>query len=182
MPASTPIFAITYPCGGDTIDPDALATFARTMDAALAQGMADLAQATNRPNAQISATAIQTVAINTATNLTFDTEAYDNDGMATLATSNDRLTIQTDGAYFVWGTFRLSDGFATLTSGAAILTVNGVERARHISTSDDIDFELTVPLDLVAGDILRLQARWTGTGGPGNVRTRLLTASFIAAP
>lgn len=182
MPASTPIYGITYPCGGDTIDPNALATFANTLDAALAQGIADLAEATNRPNVQVSATAIQTVVINVATDLTFVTEVYDNDGMATLATNSDRLTIRTAGAYFVWAMFRLASGFATLTSGAAILTVNGIERARHISTSDEIDFELTVPLDLAVGDIVRVQARWTGTGGPGNVTTRLLTASYIAAP
>lgn len=180
MPASTPVYGITYPCGGDTIDADAFATFASTMDAALAQGAADLAAVTDKPNAQLSAITAQTVVINTSTNLTFETEVYDNDGMGNLATNNDRLTCQTAGAYFVWGAFALVSGFTTLTSVNVILTVNGIEQGRQIVEGDTGFYGLTIPVNLVVGDIVRVQARWTGTGGPANVSTRLLTASLIA--
>lgn len=182
MPASTPVYGITYPCGGDTIDPDALAAFATSLDAALAQGAADLATATGRPNAQIGATGTQTVVINTSTNLTFDTEVYDNDNMGNLAVNNDRLTCQTAGAYFIWGAFFLTSGFATLTSVNVILTVNSVERGRQVISGDVGSYGLTIPVNLSVGDVVRVQARWTGSGGPANITSRLLTASYIAAP
>ena len=186
MPASTAIFGITYPCGGDTIDPDALATFAQTMDAALAQGAADLAQATNRPNAQVQASATtQSVVINVITTLTYTDESYDNDAMADLATNNDRLTIQTSGVYLVWGAFN-TGSTTTQTSAAIILTVNGVEvgryKTRPRSTQTTNRVSLAIPLSLAAGDIVRAQALWTGSGGPSNFTVRILSASFLATP
>jgi hypothetical protein len=84
MPSSTAVYGITYPCGGDTIDPAALATFADTLDAALAQGQAELEAVTSRPNAQMSATVSQLVVINTSTDLTYTGEVYDNDDMVDL--------------------------------------------------------------------------------------------------
>ena len=182
MPASTAIYGITYPCGGDTIDTDVFAMFANTMDAALAQGAADLAAVTDKPNALVSATAAQAVVINVSTNLTFDTEVYDNDDMGNLAANNDRLTCQTAGAYFIRGEFTLISGFTTLTSVNVVLTVNGIEQGRLIGEGDVGNYGLTMPVELFVGDIVRVQARWTGTGGPANVTTRLLTASYIAAP
>jgi hypothetical protein len=183
MPASTPIYGITYPCGGDTINPAVLATFANSLDAALAQGRAELSEVTNRPNAQMSGTTSQLVVINTSTDLTFEAEVYDNDGIVNLASSTSALIIQTAGAYFIWGAFRLASGYATLTSVNVILTVNGIERGRKItSDNDDIEFGFTIPMNLDVGDLVRVQARWTGTGGPASVTTRLLTASYIAAP
>lgn len=183
MPSSTAIYGITYPCSGDTIDPAALATFANTLNDALTQGQTELEQVTSRPNAQMSATASQAVVINTSTDLTFATEVYDNDDIVDLGVSTSALIIQTAGAYFIWGAFRLVSGFATLTSVNVILTVNSIERGRVItSNDDDVNFELSMPMNLEVGDLVRMQARWTGTGGPASVTTRLLSASYIAAP
>lgn len=183
MPSSTAIYGITYPCSGDTIDPAALATFATTLDAALTQGQADLERVTSRPNAQMSATASQAVVINTSTDLTYTTEVYDNDGIVNLGVSTSALIIQTAGAYLVWGSFRLPSGFTTLTSVNVILTVNGIEQGRDItSNDDDIEYALSIPMNLQVGDLVRMQARWTGTGGPASVTTRLLSASYVAAP
>jgi hypothetical protein len=182
MPASTPIYGITYPCGGDTIDSAVLETFARSVDAALAQGRADLARATGRPNALVYTTTSQAVVINTATELGFDGSSsdYDNDDMVNLSTNNGPAIV-TPGAYLVWGELWITDGFTTLTSASAIITVNGIERARHITSSDDIDYAVTVPLLLAAGDVVELQALWTGTGGPANVTARALAVSFLSA-
>lgn len=181
MPA-TPIYGIVYPCSGETIDPSVLADFARSLDAALAQGTSDLARVTNRPNAQMTATASQLVAINTTTSLTFATEVYDNDTMIDLAASTTVLTVRTAGAYLVWGSYRMTSGFATLTSTVVIITVNGVEVAREVTTTSDLEFGVTVPLNLLVGDTVGLQARWNGTGGPASITTRLLSASYVAAP
>lgn len=186
MPASTPVYGITYPCGGDTIDPSVFATFADSMDAALAQGAAEMAQLTNKPNAQVSAQVFpQLVVLNTITTLTFNTEVYDNDAMADLAVNNDRLTIQTDGAYLIWGMFA-TGSTTTQTSIAIILTVNGTERGRYKVRPRSSDTfgqtELTMPMNLVAGDIVRMQGLWTGSGGPSSFSTRALSASYLTAP
>lgn len=186
MPGTTPTYGITYPCGSDTINPDVLATFANTMDAALAQGAADLAAVTNRPNAQVQASLpTQAVVINTITTLTYATEAYDNDAMADLVTNSDRLTIQTDGVYLIWGAYNTGSGAATMTSAAIILTVAGVERGRYKTRPRSTDtfalVSLSMPMRLLAGDIVRAQALWTGTGGPIAVTTRILSASFLAS-
>ncbi len=181
MPASTPIYGITYPCGGDTIDPDVFATFATTMDAALAQGAADLDAVVNRPNSQIQELAAQAVVINVSTGLGFGTVVYDNDNMVNLAVDNGPRIV-TAGAYFVRGEFQLSSGFTTLTSVNVIITVNAIERARLIGEGDVGNYGLTVPLYLDVGDYVELRALWTGTGGPANVTSRLLAVSYIAAP
>jgi hypothetical protein len=186
MPATTPVYGITYPCGGDTIDPGVLATFANSIDAALAQGAAELAQVTGRPNAQvIRFLPAQAVVLNTVTTMTYVDETYDNDGMADLAVNNDRLTVQTSGAYFIRG--RVNAGSATtMTSVAVILTVNGAERGRSktrpLTTEDFGEVELSMPMNLVAGDIIRMQTLWTGSGGPSDYAVSILSASFIAAP
>ncbi len=185
MPASTPVYGITYPCSGETIDPSVFATFANTLDAALAQGTAALAQATNRPNVQVQATAAQAVVINVVTTLTYTTEIYDNDAMADLAANNERLTIQTDGVYFIWGAFN-TGSTTTQTSAAVILTVNGVERGRYktrpIAINNFASVSMSMPMSLLAGDIVRMQGLWTGSGGPSNFTGRILSASFLAAP
>lgn len=186
MPASTAVYGITYPCGGDTIDAGVFATFADSLDIALTQGAADIAEATERPNAQVQGPfTSQSVTVNVVTTLTYIDEIYDNDGMADLATNNDRLTVQTTGAYLIWGGFSLS-GFTTLSSMAIILLVNGIERGRHKSRaptfSGDGQVDLTMPMNLTAGDYIQAQALWTGTGGPASVQPRILSASYVAAP
>jgi hypothetical protein len=186
MPASTPVYGITYPCGGDTIDPAVLAVFANSIDAALAQGAAELAQVTGRPNAQVARSLpAQAVILNTITTITYVDEVYDNDAMADLATNNDRLTVRTDGGYFIQG--RVTAGSATtMTSVAVILTVNGIERGRSktrpLSTEAFGDVSLSMPMNLVVGDIVRMQTLWTGTGGPSDYTTCFLSASYLAAP
>jgi hypothetical protein len=186
MPDMTPVLGIRYPCSGDTIDSGVFLDFANDIQAALLAGDAAVALAANRPAASIS-TAVspnQAVVINTATNLTFDTEVYDNDGMANLAVNNDRLTIQTGGLYLCGAACTSFSGFATLTSMAAILTVNGTTVYRRSLQPGDAGrgwgWMRRVLLNLNPGDILRAQTRWTGTGGPANVVLKALTAQLIA--
>ena len=186
MPASTPVYGITYPCGGDTIDSSVFATFAESMDAALVQGAAEMAQVANKPNAQAVALGFpQLVTLNTVTTMTYNTEVYDNDNMIDLAVNNDRLTIQTSGAYLVWAMFATGSA-TTMTSMTVILTVNGTERGRYKDRPrSGVNFgqvEFTMPINLVAGDIVRAQALWTGSGGPSSFSSRILSASYLAAP
>ena len=57
------------------------------------------AATTNDIAAQIRSTSDQTIANATNTIVTFDAEVFDTDGMATLGTNDERLTIQTAGKY-----------------------------------------------------------------------------------
>lgn len=185
MPNSTPVYGITYPCGGDTINASAIRTFAETLDAALAQGTAELADTVNRPNAMIRWGVPQptgTVPVGVATNIVYQAELYDNDGMADLAVNNDRLTCQTGGVYFASSSFTLSN-VTTLTGCTIIITVNGTEfgrwKARPQGSSNFMECSLAIPVDLFPGDILRTQALWTGTGGPANISNHHMAASLI---
>jgi hypothetical protein len=186
MPASTPVLGITYPCGGDTINPAVFATFTEGIQAALLTGDAAVAAAANRPAAFVRAvpSSPQSVVINTATTMTYQQEVWDNDGMADLAVNNDRLTIQTPGVYLCGAAAFTFSGFATITSMSVTLTVNGVTVYRRKAKPADSGIGAAenhrVPLVLNAGDILRAQCRWTGTGGPASVGARELQAELVA--
>lgn len=186
MPGMTPVLGIRYPCGGDTIDPSVFANFTNDVQAALLAGDAAVSSAANRPAASVSTGTApsQAVVINTATDLTFDTEVFDNDGMADLAVNNDRLTIQTGGLYLCGASCTTFSGFATITGMSVSLTVNGVTAyRRRLPPGDNTrgwGWMHRGLLDLNAGDVLRAQTRWTGTGGPANVLLKALTAQLVA--
>ena len=183
MPASTPVYGITYPCSGENINADAFLTFANTMQTALTTAAAEVESVTSRPNAQINAVSNFSITVNTDTTLTFVSEMYDNDGLADLAVNNDRLTIQTPGVYLFNAFADLTGGFATLTSFSLIATVNAVEQFRYktrkIATSVGVEAMISAPIDCFTGDVVRVLARWTGTGGPATIQTRLLAVSFL---
>lgn len=185
MPGVTPVYGITYPCSGETIDPAALQTFASTLDAALLRGAGELSAAANRPNAQVRyaiGSASQTVAFNVVTNVTYAAELYDNDNMADLAVNNDRLTIRTGGVYAISSTFSLSN-VTTLTGLTLIITVNGVEigrwKTRVVVGGTFGECTLALPVDVQPGDIVRTQILWTGTGGPGTISNNSMSASLL---
>lgn len=185
MPGSTPVYGITYPCGGETIDAAAMLEFSESLDAALAQATDELDAVTTRPNAMVryavGGTA-QTVAVNVITNVTYAAEQYDNDNMADLVANNERLTCRTSGVYHVSSTFSLSN-VTTLTGLSIIITVNGVEigrwKTRVVVGGTFGECTLAIPVNMFAGDILRTQILWTGTGGPGSVTNNSMAASLL---
>lgn len=182
MPATTPVFGITYPCSGDTIDPAVFATFANTLDAALQSGTDTVATALNRPNVQVSATTNQSIVLATDTTLNFDTERYDNDSMGAggLITT---LNVNTTGVYLLSATAILNSGFTTLTTLSLFATVNGLEvlryKTKNPTFSGGTKCTLAGPIDCLAGSSVQVRARWTGTGGPANIGTRSLGLSFL---
>jgi hypothetical protein len=86
----------------------------------------------NRPSASVSRVGT-TFSLPHATNtaIQFDTEDFDTDGLATLGTSNDRLTIVTPGLYLVVAQV----AFASNGTGnrAALLTRSGTVFARTLA-------------------------------------------------
>lgn len=180
----TPVLGIRYPCSGDTINSGVFKSFTDDIQSALLAGDAAVESAANRPTAKVLAEIppAQSVVINVATTMTYTQEVWNNDGMATLATNNDRLTIQTGGLYLCGASAFTFSGFTTITSMAVNLLVNGVTRYRRKTPGFGLGAAQAnrVLLDLNPGDVLSAQCRWTGTGGPANVSTRELTASLIA--
>lgn len=185
MPGATPVYGITYPCGGDTINAAVMQSFSDTLNAALVRAAAEMAETTDRPNAQIryaiGGTA-PTAAVGVATNVTYAAELYDNDNMADIVTNPDRLTVQTGGVYAVSSTFSLSN-VTTLTGLTLIITVNGVEvgrwKTRVVVGGTFGECTLAIPVDLFPGDVVRTQVLWTGTGGPGSITNNSMAASLL---
>lgn len=184
MPGATPIFGIPYPCSGETIDCTVFESFTDAIQNAVTVTQAAIDDATKRPNAQVYATGLtpQAIVIATDTTATFTTELYDNDNMADLAVSNDRLTIRTTGVYWIEAYASLSGG-TTMTSASAIIQKNGVDvyryKAHRIAIGADTIPAFALPVDCTVGDIIQLRVRWTGTGGPASLDYRRLTASLL---
>lgn len=182
---TTPVYGITYPCSGDTIDPDVFATFANSLSDALVLAQSQVDTLLDRPSASVRSIANVNLAVNTDLILTFDTELFDNASMANLAVSNDRLTITTSGVYFVTVATSVISSFASGTSLILVILVNGVERnrwkTRKIATAGGILGQFKVAVDLNAGDFVQFQVRWTGAGGPETFQTRVMSASLAVA-
>lgn len=182
---TTPVWNLPYPCAGDTIDPDIFCDFSRAVDTALVTLNANAEFVLNRPNARVDRTAnANTFTANTATNVEFDTEFFDNDEIADLAATNNALTVRTAGVY--WATFA-AGGFATFTTWTQYymnITQNATTR---ISRKFVVDTVVDIPVDnsitgvivCQVGDVIRGQFTFFGTGGPMQMSRGRLSLSFI---
>lgn len=180
----TPNFDIFYPCAGDNIDCTEFEVFTHSIQAALVAVDAAEQEVLRRPNARvILGSSAQTIAVNTATNVQFVVETFDNDSMADLAVNNERLTVQTAGIYLVAGTLLTGGPFTTLTSEALALSQNSVVRFRkknHFNGNISVFLQTIGLFDCQVGDVLRLVYLWTGTGGPSGLFDATLTAQLVA--
>lgn len=169
---TTPNYAIRYPCAGSPVSLADFANLALDTEAAIAAVDIKENLALRRPAAAIRRnTGAFLPAVGVATTVTYDQELYDNANMADLAVNNDRLTIVRSGVYMVWGFGSVGGGATTVTSTALLFTRNGVlyaekkVNAQPLTTSTS-NLNGVAMVSCVAGDILRLQYLWTGTGGP----------------
>ncbi|MGH7252438.1 MAG: hypothetical protein ACREIE_01440, partial [Nitrospiraceae bacterium] len=101
MPATTPNFAIPFPCSGDTIDCDAFAAFTQGIQGAITATGAAQVSALNRPAARANTNGTQTYGAGVLTTVAFNTVSYDNDNMIDLAVSATNFNIQVSGMYLV---------------------------------------------------------------------------------
>lgn len=182
---TTPVWDLPYPCAGETMDPAIFCDFSNAVDAALVTVNANAEFVANRPNARIDRTAnANTFAAGVATNVQFDTEVFDNDGMATLSTDNAGLLVNTPGVY--WASFSVG-GMATFTTWTRynmVITQAGNARIFRkfivvIAQGTPADNTITGALVCQAGDIIRGQFTFTGTGGPMQMSRANLSLSFI---
>lgn len=164
----TDVFGIPYPCLGEVIDPVAFNAYSAAVEAALAVVDVSATRALLPPGAAVGLS--QAVAVGVATNCTYITEYWDDvTNMATVGTTS--LTAPANGVYLATANISIS-GFTTLTSLKAGITVNGIELYAG-KNAGGASSPWTVPaegeLRLTGGDAVRVQATWTGTGGPATV-------------
>lgn len=181
---STPNWNIPYPCSGDNIDCTVFEDFTQAIQDAITAVDALSVQVRNRPAAAID-NSFNTIPVGVSTNVQFALEDFDNANMVNLAVNNDRITITVDGMYLVNANLYLTPPSTTVTSNAVAITRNGTVLYRKKSSSDTNDFTAMTLAGLVpcvAGDILRLSALWTGTGGPAATFIGRLSAQFVALP
>ena len=132
-----------------------------------------------RPSARIygSTTSIPTSSFTT---LTFATEEFDNDGMATLGTSASRLTIQTSGRYLLTAAVPFaasatgSRAVAFAKNGTVLTGAGGGEQVGQATQATMVNVSRVV--DLVAGDYVEVQC-WQNSGGSLSVQN---TGTWVA--
>lgn len=107
--------------------------------------------------AQVYRVPVQSIANNTVTAVQFDTEAWDTDGMATLGTNNDRLTIMRNGIYQIvyrhkWVVSSLGTTRLTALDINSAGTFIAADRRVPLGASDCV---VTLTNRLSAGDYVR---------------------------
>lgn len=185
MPGMTANWSLPYPCAGDTIDPSIFCEFSNAVDSALSIVSANAVFVANRPTARIDRTASSnTFTVNVATNVQFDTERFDNDAMANLAVDNAAITVATPGIY--WASFMVGgiSTFTTWTRYRMRITQNAtpfIARKFMIDTGLSVftDQNIYGALHCQAGDVIRGEYIWNGTGGPQTMTRGSLSLSFI---
>jgi hypothetical protein len=116
----------------------------------------------NPPGCQVRRTTAQTIANNTVTAISFDTEDFDTDTMHDPASNPTRLTCNTPGRYLVAGSIPYDAG--TTGNREARITKNGsdVSGGRNLIPAPGggglVVLTPIIEVSLVAGDFLELRA------------------------
>lgn len=179
---NTPVFGITYPCVGSSITLNDFVSHASTMEAAIASVDTISAQALTPPNIAVALSQSVTVAV--ATDCAVSVIYYGNPtSQATLGSA--AITIATTGLYRADLAVGIS-GFTTVTSLRMAITVNAVLQYafKFPSPSTGVFNEAMTQglLSLVAGDVVRANCLWTGTGGPATASGNMMLALVSRAP
>lgn len=164
----TPVFGITYPCMGAPVTLADFSTFAADVEAAIATVDALATEATQPPNASVQLS-MAGVAVNVATDINYTSENWDSGTIATPTAT--ALTVPSNGMYMAVVNAGVS-GFATITSMRAAISVNAVNQYVFKFLPVAATPNQANPhglLRLAAGDLVRCNFLWTGTGGPGTV-------------
>ena len=175
MPGSTPL-GIIYPCGYDTIDPAALATYAETTQQALDAAQAVVDEALNPPAVYTAtdftgfsiAAGVTTAIPYAAARTPYDATAMFNSATPTL------LTITVGGTYLVNLVWTRTSAPGGQTSSRVAILLNGSERAamkQDMGTAAFIQgtqwYCSALLPGLVPGDQITTTHLFTGAGNMG---------------
>jgi len=132
------------------------------------------------PSCSVFNSAALSVANNTITNLTANSELFDNNGMHSTVTNTDRITAVTAGRYLFFATVT----FANNATGARLLqfqkngtTAYNVTQGPPVS-GRDTDFSGVRAIDMVAGDYVVVQVRQE-SGAALNVTLKEFGATYL---
>lgn len=149
MPASTPIYGFTYPCPGETVDAAAIALLAGQLDTKLSDVDADWFAMLNRRNVDFSG-ATQT--------LTSGVEAQ---------LASPQFTVLESGVYIVYALLVNVSTPATLNSFRARPRINATARygiTQRVKNLSQFLPQPSVPMVAVAGDVISINAFYSGAG------------------
>lgn len=180
MPATTPT-GITYPCSGDTIDPDVFATYATTTQDALNSVQAQVDQALRPPAVSVRTDSPgQTIAAGVTTTMAYQMIMYDTAAMFS-ASAPTVITVPEDGTYLAHAWFSRSSPPTTELAYRVAILVGGVERAfQKLDGGGSGSFTAVQPFfvsallpSLTAGNQITSTSLLVGTGS-AVVRTALM--------
>lgn len=179
MPGLTPNEFFPYPYMGETVNATSWQNLATAIDAALASVALVATDAKKPPTAivreSVGGTAI-TVATNT--NILFNSNTFvDPTSMHSTSVNTDQVILPEAGIYLVRGSITLGSP-TTLTLMRAAITLNGVQVFARQDSPKNVNQSWTtdcngVVISMAAGDILRLVARWGGTGTATTVGSQM---------
>lgn len=168
MPAATPIYGFPYPCPGEQIDAGAFTLLANAIDSKLLDLRTQESMALHRPGTKQSRTGFN-VALNTDTVITGAGSSY---------------TLPQNGIYLVYVRITLDGGFSPgVTGGRFRVRQNGTARFAatiHAATAGSSPrTSATGPIVGVAGDVVTVEVRYTGTDATMNFDMELSARMII---
>lgn len=170
MPGMTSNEFFPYPLMGETVDATSWQNLANAIDASLATLATGAADAKKPPTAMVRQSFAGTaITVNTDTNILFTTDQFvDPSSMHSTSVNTDRIILPEPGIYLVRGQTTVSST-TTLTTAKAAISLNGTivfaEQTGVNNLNQSWRLEVNgVVLSMAAGDIVRLVARWGGTG------------------
>lgn len=143
-------------------------SFATSVESAIATVDALATQVIDPPTASVDLS-MAGVAFGVATDINYTSESWDSGSIANPTFT--ALNIPENGMYMV-NIFAGVSGFATITSMRAAISVNGTNQYVFKFLPAAATPNQAHPqglLRLAAGDLVRCNFLWTGTGGPGTV-------------
>lgn len=181
MPGATPVLGLPYPYLDEGISDASFSALANAVDAILAGYATRRDALLHRPSAAMYGTStVQNTAAGTTNNLTFDTTVWDSTG--SMVSMPNGITIPADGIYFASGTCNFDNSWTTYTSTRCLITQagSGVGSHKLKATSFGEYANVMVLFSATAGQLIRLQNVWTGTGTV-NVRFPALNVAQVFA-
>jgi hypothetical protein len=170
MPGTTANEFFPYPYMGETVNATSWANLANAIDAALVTLNAVATDAKKPPTVMVRETLAGTaITVATNTNIFFTTNQFiDPSSMHSTSSNTDQIITPEPGIYLCRGAVQVG-GTTTLTGLKAAVSLNGTqvlarqENPKNLNTSWTTEVNGVV-LSMAAGDIIRLVARWAGTG------------------
>lgn len=166
MPASTPT-GITYPCGGENLTCESMATYATTLQTSINATQALVTSALSPPRVLVTrrSPSPQLVAAGATTLFSFTEEMYDTAAMWDIAAPT-AVIIPSSGTYLVALQAAIFAFPTTLTSLRLAILLNGVEIAyqKHDEEVSSGFYISAMPISLVAANQITASVLFTGTG------------------